>query len=315
MKKTLSAPLVLLLIGLISMTTIRQAQAGIDSITWILPAWRNKSDSYFGTTVAYAYVAGSTWTMNVMVNSDATNGTNDMDARVLRIAVWFEWNKFYNTTLDVTIKHGDTYLFTINGTTEQTTIASNLFLHSYKVYVEYEINYLKDGAAVTERRTWGPLSYGGFAVLSQDQYDAEQASKNYEDLKNAVSTYVDDYAESNNLFIQAKMKARMAETAYTGGDFSGALEHYNNASSLLEQAFAVYTSKDTAYEKADLDMEQAQVNAVQANATARLIEANGLATAMMINAAGFAFFGLGFIFFGLAAIYYARRPRTPPPEK
>ncbi len=71
-----------------------------------------------------------------------------MDARVYSIAVWFDWNKFYNTTLDVTVKYGENYLFTINGTTEQISIASNLFTHSYKVYVEFE-----DVKNATEKRT------------------------------------------------------------------------------------------------------------------------------------------------------------------
>jgi len=323
MKKILPTSLVVLLIGLVSLSAIRPAQAGITGTpTWIKPVWKDRtgvSKDLFLGDVKVAYIAGSKWILNIWVHNDATNMTHapppppasneKMDARVYRIAVWFDWNKFYNTTLDVTLKYDTDYLFTVNGTMEQTSIASNLFTHSYKVYVEYEITYQAGGGTVTEKKTWGPYSGSDFAVISQDQYSSSDASKNYADFEDMVDDYVDNYAESYNLYIQAEREAKMGAMSYGGGEFSSALQHYNNALNLLTQSWTKYTTIKAEDDSVTLDKKQAELDAMKANTTATLIHANAVATATVINAVAFAFFGIGFIFFGIATIFYARRPK------
>ena len=311
MKKILVASLVLLVL-LVSVSNLSQVQAKIDGApVWIKPMWKDKlNDSYFRVDVPIAYVAGSTWTLNVKVLNDATNSTGyHLDARVYRIAVWFDWNKFYNATVNVNMKYGDTYLFTVSNVTEQTSIASNLFLHSYKVYVEYEITYESGGGTIIEKMTWGPKSYSGYAVLSPEQYNSAEASKNYADFKDMVKDYVDDYAESHDLYIQTEREAKEGATSYSKGEFSSALEHYNTSLSLLTQSWMRYTTIKAEDDSIKLDMKQAELDAMKANTTATLVQANAVATATVINAVGFAFFGIGFIFFGIAAIFYARRPK------
>jgi hypothetical protein len=313
MKKILATLLVVLLIGLVSLSAIRPAQAGITGApTWIKPAWKDRTglskDPFLGD-VNVAYIAGSKWILNIWVHNDATNGTDSMNARVYRIAVWFDWNKFYNTTLDVTLKYDTDYLFTVNGTMEQTAIASNLFTHSYKVYVEYEITYQAGGGTITAKKTWGPYSGSGFAVISQEQYNAVQASLNYTDFKARVASYVDDYAESHSLYIQAERETKMGDISYIGGEFSSALQHYNNALDLLTQSWTKYTTIKAEDDSIILDKKQAELDAIKANTTATLVDANAVATATVINAVALAFFGIGFIFFGIAAICYARRPK------
>lgn len=310
MRKILAILLVLLIV-LVSMSNVRIAKADIEDVTWIKPAWKNKlNDPYFGADVPIAYINGSTWILNVKVKNDATNSTGDhMTARVYRIAVWFDWNKFYNTTLNVNMKYDDTYLFSVSNVTEQTSIASNLFLHSYKVYVEYEITYESGGGTIIERKTWGPKSYSGFAVLSPEQYNSAEASKNYADFKDLVKDYVDDYAESHDLYVQAEIESKKGATSYSKGEFSSALQHYNTSSSLLTQSWLKYTTIKAEDDSIKLDKKQAELDDMKANTTATLVQANAVATATVINAVGFAFFGIGFIFFGIAAIFYARRPK------
>lgn len=309
MKKTLAALLVLLSIGLVSLSTIHPVQAYINSVTWIKPAWKDKWDSFLGY-VSVAYVEGSTWALNTRVDNYELNSTwYPMDIRVYRIAVWFDWNKFYNTTLDVTVKYSESYLFTINGTTEQTSIASNLFTHSYKVYVEFE-----DVKNATEKRTWGPTNGYQFAVLSQEQYDSALARESFWNFYYRVSSYVNVYAESLSSKVQAEKESDMADMYYGHGEFSSALEHYNTASNLLDQSFTAYTSRKSEYDdlslnstKADLDKKLAETEAIKANATATETLASATATATLINSFAFVFFGLGFIIFGVAAMMYARR--------
>ncbi|MEM2104928.1 MAG: hypothetical protein QXV21_00425 [Candidatus Bathyarchaeia archaeon] len=321
MKKSYAAIISLVIIMCISFAA--PASAGITSLTWIKPVWKNKTglnaDPFLGD-VSVAYIENTTWILNIWVRNTERNATNDpVDIAVKKIAVWFDWNKFYNTTIsDILIKYNSDYLFTINGTTELTTIASNLFTHRYRIYVEFEYTTMSGGLPVTVKGTW---TYDGdrFAVLTQAQYDASQASWEYSFLKGTVSTYVDDYAESYSLYVQAETEANTALYCYTQGDFNASLQHYQAAIDLIKQAWTVYIGIKTEYDqnrlnkdKADADKLQAEANAINANATARLIEANALAQAMVINAVALAIFGLGFMFFGLAAIVYAwKKPKTP----
>lgn len=323
MKRQLATIFIVSLISLASLSAIRTANAGIDSITWLKPAWKNVTDPFLGD-VLIAYVTGTTWMLNVKVYNDATNSTDmviqdneKMEAHLSKIAVWFDWNLFYNTTIDVTMKYGTERLFTITNTTEQTSVASNLFTHSYKIYVEYWFSYQEGSGTVTKNETWGPISGNKFAVLSQDQYDSIQASRNYGYFKGNVSSTVDDYSESKGLFIQAEQEATTAALLYSSGEFTGALSHYNTAMSLLNQSYTVAKSKNMQYDtldlndyQADIDLKNAEVDAINANATATLIIANAVAQATVVNSIALVFFGLGFMFFGLAAIVYANK-RAP----
>lgn len=324
MKKKLAISLLLLLIGFVPLTIIRPASASIDDISWVAPRWRGVYDDFLGY-VDVAYISGSTWTLNVYVSDFEYNATFDqMDAKVTNIAVWFDWNKFYNTTENVVIKFGTSYLFTITGTTESTTLASNLFTHNWKVYVDFEISFMSGGASTTQKKTWGPWNGDDFAVLSQAQYDAWLAEGNYWNFYNEVYYLLDNYADSNELFIRAQAEANKGMMQYGQGDFSDALTSLNGAWDMLNQSFAIYTTHemdyDTIYQgmtQADLDKQLAEINAINANATATQnigdaakIVANGQSQAMMINAVGFVFFGLGFIIFGIGAVFWARKPKA-----
>ncbi|MEM3577868.1 MAG: hypothetical protein QXX51_05360 [Candidatus Bathyarchaeia archaeon] len=317
MKKSHAAIISLAIILCISF--VAPASAGITSLTWIKPVWKNRTDPFLGS-VDIAYIENTTWIINIWVRNTERNATgHPVDITVKNIAVWFDWNKFYNTTKDVLIKYNDEYLFTINGTTELTTIASNLFTHRYRIYIEFEYTTVSGGVPATVKDSW---TYDGdrFAVLTQTQYDVSQASWEYSLLKSTVSTYVDDYAESFSLYVQAETEANTALYSYTQGEFNVSLQHYQTAINLIKQAWTVYIGIKAEYDenklnkdKAEADALQAEANAINANATARLIEANALAQAMVINAVALAIFGLGFMFFGLAAIVYAwRKPKAPP---
>ena len=317
MKKTIAVLLVLLLVGLVSLSTIHPVQAKITSITWIKPVWRDRDDDFLGH-IDVAYVAGSTWTLNIPVKNEEMNGTagdinrRPMDVTIERTAVWFDWNKFYNTTVDVTVKYDTSHLLTVEGTTEQTSIASNLFTHDYSVYVEFKFTYREGGDTKIVYRTWGPWDGDEFAVLSQVQYDARLAREKYENFHDRVDERLDDYTESWRLMIEAEGEADMAEMYYGQGEFSSALQNFNTASNLLNQSLAVYMPKEIEDDvitrnvtKANLDRQLAQNEAIRANATATKTLAEATVSAMFVNALGFVFFGIGFVFFGVAAIIYA----------
>jgi hypothetical protein len=315
MSRKLATPLVMLLVGFALMAAITPANAGVlGTPTWITPKWHNRTDAYLGS-VGDAYITGDNWMLNIWVRNEEYNSTvaprETVSVRVVNVSIWFDWNMFYNTSKDVTIKYGESYLFTITGVTENATIASNLFTHAYKVYIDFTFTTQSGGTTMTAYGTWTWTPSSTFAVLTQDQYDAEELATKYANLEDDVDSYVDDYAESQNQYLQAEEKATMAGRAYNQGDFSGAKTLYEEAITLLTQALTTYTTKQTAFEKAELDMAQGMADAEKANASARLIEANGLANSMIINAVALVFFGLGFIIFGIAAVFYARKHTQP----
>jgi len=310
MKKSYVA-IVISLTMILCISFVAPASAGIvGSPDWINPVWENRSDPFLGS-VDIAYIENTTWTFRVWVRNTVTNTTgHPMDITVKNIAVWFDWNKFYNSTPNVLIKYNDEYLFIISNTTESTTTASNLFTHRYRIYIEYEYTTVSGGTPAIIKGSW---RYDGdrFAVLTQTQFNAAQAAWEYSLLKDYVRTYVDDYAESFSLYIQAEMEANKALLHYMQGAFSASLQSYQTAIDLINQAWTVYVGIKAEYDQNKLNKEKAEIDAINANNTARLIEANALAQSMIINAVALAIFGLGFMFFGVAAIVYAwRKPKT-----
>jgi hypothetical protein len=319
MRKTISVLLVLILTSFVSLAAVRPAHAGISGTpTWILPVLKAPyTDPVLGS-VNVAYVNGSTWTINMWILNTELNSTGyGLQIHVLDIVVWFDWNKNYSTTFtNVFVENGASYLLTASGPTELVTTTSNLFTHSYIVYVEFQVTYQSGGTTVTENRVW--TYYGsGFAVLSQDQFNAAQASSAYSAFKGRLGSFASSYAQSLALYQQAEGEAAAGVISYNQGAFTAATTHYNSASNLLNQSWNTYISTQAIYDdidlnstKANLDLKRAQIDATEANATARLVEANGIAAATVVNSIAFVFFGLGFILIGVATIYYARRPRT-----
>jgi hypothetical protein len=328
MKKQLTALFIIATISLASLAAIHPANAALDSISWLKPVWKNRigasADPFLGD-ISVAYVTGSTWMLNIVVTNQEYNSTDPANripvtVNVTKAAVWFDWDTFYNTTINTLVKFGNSSVYTISGTTEQTPITANLFTHSYKIFVDFEFWTMKDGENRTVKSFWGPYSGTKFAVLSEEQYDSWQAGQNYQAFKTDVQNTVNKYNESMGLMIQAGQEATAGSNAYNQGDFTDSLSHYNSAMSLLNQSYTIAKSKgmqlDELYLKkaqAELDHANAEIDAIEANATARRIEAQAMANAMMMNSVALIFFGLGFMFFGLAAIVYANKkgPKQP----
>jgi len=331
MRKTLVLSLLLLLIGFVPLSVIRPAKADISNIQWVAPTWQGISDPLVGP-VAVGYVSGSPWTLNLYVSNNEYNGTQYVDVKVNTVAVWFDWNTFYNTSRSDVIKAQTTnYLLTVTNKTEQSpSPASNLFTHSYMIYVVVQMTYQSSGTAVTKTITWGPWSDSEFAVISQTQYSAWLSETKYQQLYNSVYSRLDSYADTFSLLTMAQSSESAGMMYYDTGNFTGALASFDSAYSFLNQSFVLYTAHETQYNTLDLNMTQAnlnlqlaQINAINANASyytaqgdAAKTIANGQSDALMINSIGFLFFGLGFIVFGLAAVSYTRKPKptqTPTP--
>jgi len=327
MRKTLVLSLLLLLIGFVPLSVIHPAKAYISSSQWGAPTWTDTYDP-FNNYVSVGYVSGSTWTLNLNVYNSEYNGSVYVNVKVVTVAVWFDWNTWYNTSRSDVINAETNYVLTVTNTTAQSpTPATNLFTHSYRIYVIVQQMYQSSGGAAFKTVTWGPDSGSEFAVIPQIEYSAYLAENKYYNLYDSIPTsYLRSYADSFNLFEMAETNLETGLMYYGIGNFSSAISSFNTAYSMLNQSFALYTGQEKQYNaldlnqtKADLNLQLAQINQVNANASyytaqgdAAKTLANGQSSALMINSVGFLFFGLGFIVFGMAAVSYARKPKSPP---
>ena len=203
------------------------------------------------------------------------------------------------------------------------TVASNMFLHVYTIYVEY----VNATTGPKQRIDTFVDSADYFAVYSSDQGTA-MAIKEAIDLY-YTSLYPFSFADVEAQIIYNKGYAEFlrGETAYSNGDFTTAKTRFQSASTFLDQAFAKESTRsttredaETAYYDALANLTRIQADAAAKEANARLTEANATMTeadaalvsadANLTNAYGWLAFGLGWILIGVGVIIYGlRRPK------
>jgi len=304
---------------LLAMASISPARGNINSWMWLEPAF-NGTDQFYDTTVI-AYRETSTAKLAVTVDRD---GTGASKVNITAVSVVFDWGGNYTLAVSPVFTLDDTIpvtAFTVAFTVPSATVASNLFLHSFTVYVKY----------VT---TLGQGTFSGsgdsFAVYSTIQADAQALNQQVDAYPN---TWSFSSASADVFWEQAKNAAAKGDTYYMNGDFTNAAASYQSALDLFTQAFdaeaayenAVATAYNTAaanYYNALADNAGIQANASRTEADAAILEANAAQTeanaalrqadAALTNAYGWLSFGIGWILIGIGAIVYGLRKPKPP---
>lgn len=302
MKKPFLFAIALMLSTLIPISMISTARA--ESIQWW--SWRGYvhlgDDLFYGRRVV-AYTEGSTATLFVSVRNDYRTPPPvqvERPINVSAITVGFDWNKNYTSAQaslanPVTLQPDEIRVFTIVFTVPNTTEASNLYLHDYKIYLEH-VNSTTGAKSIvgTEVRYSYTENYY-FAVYSDDQADVRATER-------VVSKFFQTRPVFNStpaqvLFDLAQNESNTGDTLYTKGDFAGAKIHYANALSNINQAFAAEKTKGTNLETAELQLLQAQANALNASANF----SNGLSSMLVLIGVAAVLFSLGYIIRGFAS--------------
>jgi len=309
MKKLLLLVAVLLLSTLISMSMINRV--GADSIQWW--SWRGyvyfDDDSFYGKRVV-AFKESSTATLFISVRNDYRTPPPTQVERQINISavkVGFDWNINYTSAQvslanPVTMQPDEVRVFTVVFTVPNATVASNLYLHDYKIFVEH-VNSTTGAKKIVE--TWIEYSFTEnyyFAVYSDDQAEARGTER-------VISKMFQTHPVFNStgakvLWDKAQNESNTAGTLYSGGDFAGAKTHYNNALTYINQAFTAEDAKGTSLENAELQLLQAQANAL--NASANL--SNGLSSMWVLIGVAAVLFAIGYVIRGFAAL---RKPVAP----
>lgn len=297
MKKILVFALIVLTLGLASTMTVKLAHADIESTSWLGSFYSWGTDSYYGKSV-YGYKENSQATLLVEVKNHLTTLMN-----VSAIIVGFDWNTNYTTTLasPVALKADETRFFTATLTVPNTTIASNLFLHGYTVYVKH-VN-ATGGLVGTMTKAYTSDSDRLFAVYSEDQADARELSKITSGISKPTGGF--NSTAANLSWAKATNETAIADTLYEQGDFTGAKTHYSAALNYKNQAFYTEEALTGGIQDAQLALIKAQAESYKATAN----YLNGLSSMWVLIGAAAVLFAIGYIIRGFAAL---RKPVPPP---
>lgn len=279
MKKQL---LILALLAAIALTpAIRPALAAphVQSVQWLAPVFTG-TDSYYDTNVI-AYEAETTANMLVRVHNDYTT-SSDIEIRVL-----MDWMTTNVTTDEVTVEGGKFYTFTVAVPIASTTVASNLYLHSYIIYYVYTTN--TDPPAIIDAvYTTGD----NFAVYSGDQAKITDIKHQLNAMGHYSSIYVT--AAARDLLIKAGTEESLGAQTYENGKFADSLSHYQNALNYTQTGISSDITKMTMIE----------------DSVAGLLDS--MKGSMSMMGYGSLLFGIGFLFIGIGVIIYSiRKPRAP----
>ena len=319
------------LVLMISMALISPALADITvgSPLWLSPSFKGTDTFYGGAIIAYR--TGSTAKLAMTVDHN-----NVARANISAVKVWFDWGVNYTST-EVSetspVQLNSTNpkrVFNIEFTVPATTVASNLFVHSYTIYIE-QVN-----ATTGPKKLVNPLSpvtYSNFVVYSSDQADARELNQKVD----LYSEPTDGFSsvEAQVLWQKGLDEASRGDTFYSVAEFASAKTSYQNAITLYEEAYAAekafsqdnresntnYNNALAGYYAALADSSAKQANATMKEADASMIQADAATTladaavrqadAALTNAYGWLSLGIGWILIGIGAIVYGLRKPKP----
>ena len=324
MKRILLAALLCTLAATMLLTSVRPAIADIDSMNWI--GEFHYYDPYWSSYSLRAFEEGTIAQLAVRVYNSW-----GYDLNVSAVIVYMDWNLNYSSTqvsdTNPSVMSPFTYrTFLITFTVPDVTVASNLYSHSYTVYVDH-INATGHAHGYDY---WQVSS--GFYVYSNEQ---KECMRLYDEVQAMFSTYGSSPGFSANeayvMWREGYMLQQLAYNAHRYGSFTDAMTYYDDALDKMNTALGIeadydleweqyWDANDRAWEDIYMAEEQAYVLNLEAGANATIMEADAIATnasarttlaqAALTQSYAWIVFGIGFIVFGVAAVVWAnKRPR------
>jgi len=305
MKGKIILPLCLLLLSIATFALLKPAQAApAIPYAWVNPAYIGEDPTYGGSIIGY--VAGSNWNITLSY----MNG--DLEAlNVSAIRVYFDWGTNYTYRYDppVQILTGYTLTFNVFNVTPSTAEATDLWKHSYAIYID---NVNNGTAPYVDLDSILVGTGSNFVVLSADHLACVNLAYRLDMIFG--SPYYWPYVNITHVQIlmdEAYMEYTQGLALLSAKDFANAKTHLQQAQTLYDDAITTWDDKGTAFEDAQLNLTKAQANYNNAEADAT----RKTADASLVNAYGWLLFGLGWTFIGIGIVIYGiRKPKTPPPS-
>lgn len=281
MKKTIIAITALAVLALM----LVPAYADITGHTWLGTTYTGP-DGYYNAANIVAYQGGSTAVLQVTIQSPFAYNIS-----VTRVYVTFDWGLTYNSTQVSTsnstqILTGASRSFIVSFTVPNTTQASNLYLHSYTIFANYNFKNPANTTQTISTRFQTDL-FTNFAVYSSDQatdMDMSQTLASYPSI-----TF--ESAQAQILMNEALNETATANRYYSEGNFAGAGQHYSNALSDKSLAW----SDEQAYQSMQQDLQTSQIQAEVNSMNAMTSFFNGLSTMWVLFGIGWVLLSIGYI--------------------
>ncbi len=292
MKRKLAFLAALLTSTLILALMMGSSGADIKSLSWLGTTYTGTDAFYGAPYTIYAYEAGSNATLVISVENLEGKQIN-----VSAVGVRFDWGGSYNST-DVSINspivmdRDGLMTFAVSFTAPSTSVASNRFLHGYKIYVEH-VNSTTGPKEIVGTMTKSYTADPDFAVYSANQADARELSQVISGIESSVPIEPLTFnSTAARLFVYtAKNETSIGNENYRRGNFADAKTHYATALSLYNNAYSMEETRGVELEDLNVNLVQAQINNIQAWASM----VSSLSTTSMLLGLAIVLFGIGYV--------------------
>ena len=277
------------------------AYGDIASHTW-LGAFYSGYDGYYNRNVV-AYQSGSIAVLEVTVQNNRPSPSN---ISVTRVYSTFDWGSTYNSSQvsasnSALITNGASHTFSINFTVPNVSVASNLYLHSYTIFADYNYKNQSNTSQIIFTRYQSSL-FDDFAVYSSDQASAVDLNRtiqsypplvfsSFSNIKINNMTFGSISAQAEILWNEASNETASAYRYYTEGNFAAAEQSFSNALNDKNQAFAAEQSYLTSLQS--LQTQQTQAETSYLNALTSFF--NGISTMWVLLGIGWVLLSIGYI--------------------
>jgi len=286
MKKLLFATMVFLFVVVAS----APVYADIPGKTWLGTTYAGRDEYYNADIIAYK--TGTTAVLAVTVRNREGFAIN-----VTKVYVTFDWDVNYtstqvNATNPETLENNEVRVLFINFQVPSTTVASNLYVHSYTIVAEY--SYPNPANTSQIRTNYYDYFDDDFAVFSGDQADAVNLNRIIRGLSPPTGGWRS--AKAQVLWNKASRETNSGREYYRQGDFTGAKLQLSTALDYIDQAWVAEEAYLTAYE--ELNMQEVEARIRSLDAMSNFL--NGLSTMWTYFGIGGILFGIGYIIKWLA---------------
>lgn len=304
MRKILAFVAILVMSILASTSISTQTPNSDFTYSWIGCAYRGtptETEPFYGETNVVAYEEGSKAILSVTIIAGLDHQLN-----VSSVRVTFDWaDGTYNGTYAdevitpdnlLVIPKAESRIVGISFTVPSTSIASNLYLHSYTIFVEHL------SATSPPAEAQQPLTKfaSNFAVYSADQADARELKQVISRIeKNVpVKNLTFESRTAKLLVYKAKNETGIGDEYYRRGEFATAAAHYDASLFLYTSAYSAEETKGTKLEDLEIRETEARISNIESWASM----VSSMSTTSILLGVATVLFGIGYIIKQLGAL-------------
>ena len=295
-------PLFVAIVFLLALATLIPVYADITGWTWLGTTYTGWDD--YHNDYVNAYGSGTTAVLAVTVENEEGHNIT-----VTSVHVNMDWDDTYESTqVSATnpeiLDDDDVRVFFIDFEVPNTTIASNLFTHSYKIVVEYFYYPNETDPTVTKTGKYTSPVGEDLVVYSADQADAVNLMRIIAEFSQPSPPDWDS-VRAQILWNRAMNETCNGEEYYRQGEFPKAKQQFSTALDHINQAWNAEEAYLTIMEELQIRQIEADIRSLDSMSNFF----NGLSTMWILFGIGGILFGIGYI---VKWTVHARKHSKPP---